>query len=108
MTPSAAQYRGDPLGDEIWIADAVDLPQNALRAVERDDRRGLGVVLLDPGLDRLDRVVLAMDQARRDVRRRWVVLQVIDRTGLRVAAAADRALLEQRVRDLDQHHRVEL
>src|SRR5712672_2819199 len=100
MAPSAAQYRGDPLGDDVRVADPVDLPQNARRAVERDDRRGLGVVLLDPGLDRLDGVVLAMDQARRDVRRRWVVLQVIDRAGLRIAAATDGALLEQRVRDL--------
>src|SRR3954449_1618998 len=98
MTTSTAQYRGESPGDDVRVTHAVDLPQDALRAVERDDRCGLGVVLLDPGLDRLDRVVLAMDQPRRDVRRRGVVLEVIDRPGLGVAAAADRALLEQRVR----------
>src|SRR4051812_6796064 len=99
MTTSTAQYGGDALGDDVRVTDAVDLPQDALRPVERDDRRGLGVVLLDPGLDGFDRIVLAMDQPRHDLGRRRVVLEVIDRAGLGVAAAADRALLEQRVRD---------
>src|SRR6185436_12329982 len=106
--PSACQDRPEALGDGVGIADPVDALEDALLEVERDDRRGLGVILLDPRGHRLDGVVLAVHETPGDLRRRRVVLEVIDRAGLGIAAAAHRALLEQLVRHLDQDDRIEL
>src|SRR4051812_29255223 len=65
--PSAAQHGCDALGDRVGIADAVDALQDPLVEVERDDGRGLGVILLDPRAHRLDGVVLAVDQPAHDL-----------------------------------------
>ena len=96
-----AQCADKAFGDLVWTPDTIDAAKETLALVVGNDRSRVSVIFLQTGAAGLSGVIAAMNQTVHNLRGRWIILKMVNHTGLGIAPSPSDAVNDEIVR-LDQ------